>query len=1203
MEIDEATLADLFLAKATPKQREAVTSKENLIVISACAGSGKTRTLSWRFAWLVATGSARHDEVLTITYTEKAAQEMEDRILSTLKEWVEILEESSLTCEEKDALRRNLKQACERFDEAQISTIHSFAMNLLKSFSQFLDTNPSFDIVTPPQEDQFYRSATNALDLLDEDWFAKGVSPNWHERIKELFSNPNFKKILNFFGPKALIDLARQACELFGSRGLDPEELFEGSKSLEERDSRTMNFIAALKEDQRAFCETLYDLWIEEANIQDSDNDRLSQRVRTFQGDWKETRPSSCLEWAHFLIDLNDKVLSDIRGGGKFKKNLEALLYERFGHESLKAHREALSKDTALAKWATEAQNDRLLRETSLKFAGILWAIWEEHKKRHGILSFDDLLIRAKVLVSQHPEVADKYKYILVDEFQDTNGVQCMLIESIKAAKQDQTTKLFVVGDLKQSIYRFRHANLEIFADYIKKALSGEGHYIVLGESFRMTEGLLKNINDLFGYLWRNGVSSLLKFPYEPLIYPDALKKEHGNLQTANHASESLQIVIEATAEDQDGNKVNGAYRKSSLALKLAGLFNAIHEGGASSWKDMVVLVPARSYYEALEEAFQRVEIPALFVEQKNFFSRAETIDAAAFLLALNDPKDDFAMMGLLSSPFLGLSQERVLKVFSSLEKSGNSGRAWNFIRANLPNVARKIEDLRRKAFLQGPADALNHLLEEPLWMMSLPPYKRIRAFSNIRHLVHLLKTYEDAFGKDIAGAAWYLRETTKFNVPYEETTPLGEDEDVVRVMTVHAAKGLEFPIVAVFGLEHALHPRSGKALVPSIFTGAVLSSYPDPFIQKESPPSKIAHDYLEGIAQDEESLRLFYVACTRAQKKLILCGSCTFDREGKLSGKNGLWLRSLLAWPEKENYDISQNLPREINVKDQKRRKIKKEPSRPVSLKKLFLKVKPSPIDSLSATEYAIFSWCPRAYRLGYKQGLPLKWELPRSEDYGGPDVGSLTHWILAHWDLRKESLPRFFPQDEEGLERVLRMLPTGLRPVLKDKSHWSTLQGWLLDFAESRLGMAIKDMLAARKNQILREVPFNIKMDFGTRLVGQIDLLYHDEPKVCIWDYKITEESDTDERSFMDLYGHQLKFYGYVVKRQFPNKALEMGLYLLRERKAVTIDTDGFSFDDVEKQIKDASFRAVKGPFEDNDNRCPYCPWKNLCSKEPLS
>jgi len=171
MEIDEATLADLFLAKATPKQREAVVSKDDLIVISAGAGSGKTRTLSWRFAWLVATGSARHDEVLTITYTEKAAQEMEDRILSTLKEWLQILEGSSLTFKQKDTVSRNLKRACERFDEAQISTIHSFAMNLLKSFSHFLDTSPNFDIVSPPQEDQFYGSAVNALDLLDDDWF------------------------------------------------------------------------------------------------------------------------------------------------------------------------------------------------------------------------------------------------------------------------------------------------------------------------------------------------------------------------------------------------------------------------------------------------------------------------------------------------------------------------------------------------------------------------------------------------------------------------------------------------------------------------------------------------------------------------------------------------------------------------------------------------------------------------------------------------------------------------------------------------------------------------------------------------------------------------------------------------------------------------------------------------------------------------
>ena len=118
------------------------------------------------------------------------------------------------------------------------------------------------------------------------------------------------------------------------------------------------------------------------------------------------------------------------------------------------------------------------------------------------------------------------------------------------------------------------------------------------------------------------------------------------------------------------------------------------------------------------------------------------------------------------------------------------------------------------------------------------------------------------------------------------------------------------------------------------------------------------------------------------------------------------------------------------------------------------------SPVDRLSATEYAIISWCPHAYRLGYKQGLPLKWELPRSEDYGGPDVGSLVHWILARWNLRKESLAGFFPQKDDDLEALLRLLPTGLRPVLKDKTHWTILMRWLDAFRESPLGLSLQNV-----------------------------------------------------------------------------------------------------------------------------------------------
>ncbi|HOM96796.1 UvrD-helicase domain-containing protein [Acetomicrobium sp.] len=1198
---DETTLAELFLGVATSKQREAVISEDDLVVVSAGAGSGKTRTLSWRFAWLVATGSARHDEILTITYTEKAAQEMEDKILSTLNDWLKALETSDIAPKEKKAVAERLAVACNRFDEAQISTIHSFAMNLLKSYGQFLEINPNFNIVTPQQEDIFYESAVNALDLLDENWFSQNAPLPWHQKIMDLISDEAFRDVLDFYGPRVLIDLGREACSIFGSRSLNPDELFRISTTLEKIDEKAIELIFNSKADRKGLYSNLYNFWIEEVNVDAGNKDNLSQRVRDFQNRWGKTYPDSPPEWARFLVDLNDEVLSNIPGRGTFKEELEALLFHRLGHEGLKIHRESLSQDVALARWIKDTTQDRPLREMLLKFASIIWAIWEEHKKRLGILSFDDLLIKAKDMVTQHPEIANRYKYILVDEFQDTNGIQSMLIENIKTAKNDQPAKLFIVGDLKQSIYRFRHANLEIFADYIKRAQEGSGRYVYLSESFRMTNELLDEINSLFGHLWREGISSSLRHPYEPLAYPDALKNE--DVQSANdNKIGDLMLLLETTTEDGEGKKVGATRRKNLLASNLAGLFDMLHEGG-TQWKDMVVLVPSRNYYDPLEEAFEKHNIPAVFVEQKSFFSRSETLDATALLSTLSDLKDDFALIGLLSSPFLRLSQEAALKAISSIEEDSNGrGRAWKYVKANLPTVARKIEDLRHRAFLRGPSNALNYLLEDPLWLLSAPPHKRPRVFSNMRHLIQILRGYEEALGKDVAGAAHYLKNTTRFNVPYEEATPLGEDEDVVRVMTVHAAKGLEFPVVAVFGLEHHRHPRSGSSLVPSIFVGAVASSYPDPLCQKESPPSKAVHDYLEGTAQDEESLRLFYVACTRAKNRLILCGSCALDSDGAPSKRTGLWLKALLGWPEAEKIVIPEALLGKPKPKLSDEQRTKKILSQAVSLKKLSSMIPTSPVDRLSATEYAIISWCPHAYRLGYKQGLPLKWELPRSEDYGGPDVGSLVHWILARWDLRKESLAGFFPQKDDDLEALLRLLPTGLRPVLKDKTHWTILMRWLEAFRESPLGLSLQNVLSSKslKGQVHREIPFSVNLDIGTRLAGQIDLIYHDKEGIHLWDYKITEEASIDSKSLMGLYSHQVKFYGYVVRRQFPHKPVEMGLYLLREGKAIGVKTDNISFDDVEKQIKDAAFVSANGPYKKNTHNCLVCPWKNLCAKE---
>ncbi|WP_286976664.1 UvrD-helicase domain-containing protein [Acetomicrobium sp. UBA5826] len=1188
---DEA-MAEILLAAATSNQREAVLAEDDLVVVSAGAGSGKTRTLSWRFAWLVATGRARHDEILTITFTEKAAQEMEDKILSTLGDWLNAVRSSDLSRQEREVTEKRLELACSRFDEAQISTIHSFAMNLLKSYSQFLEISPAFNIVTPQQEDLFYQFALSALDFLDGEWFAQNAPPNWKKRIKAMISDDNFKKALDFFGPNAIVELSKAASSLFGSRGLNPEDLFKESASLERVDKRAAEMIFGLKERFNLY-RNLYDFWVEEIRVEDGNNDGLSERVREFQNRWKGIYPDSPATWANFLLDLNDSLLSNIKGGGKFKKELESLLSDRFGHKGLKIHRESLSQEVALATWSKEAHEDRPLRETLLKFASMLWALWEEQKKRKNILSFDDLLTKAKDMVNKYPKAVERYKYILVDEFQDINGVQKLLIENIAAAGKEGASKLFIVGDLKQSIYRFRHADLRIFADYIEKAKNGAGKYVALKESFRMTRDLLERINDLFEYIWKNGISTSLKEDYEPLVYPETLKNED--------RSGDLKILLETNAEDEDGNKASSAQRKNSLAAKLAHRFGVFHEGGVP-WKDMVVLVPTRNYFDTLEEAFEREEIPAVFVDQRSFFSRSETLDATALLTALNNPEDDFALVGMLSSPFLRLSQERVSKILSSIEGEGGEGRIWRYLKTNLKGTAEKIEYLRRRAILRGPSDVLNYLLEEPLWLFTLPSNRRVRAFSNIRHLIHFLRGYEDAFGKDLAGAADYLKKTARLNAPYEEATPLGEDEDVVRIMTVHAAKGLEFPVVAVFGLEYARHPRSGSSLVPSIFVGTVASSYDDPFDRKKNPPSKAAHDYLEGLKQEEENLRLFYVACTRAKKHLILCGNYEIDSQDNPSKKTGLWLKTVLNWEGARRYadpdDIDEAEIITPKTSDAGSKKNKLPHSRGISLKKLIRPIADSPLDKFSATEYALISWCPHAYRMSYRQGLPLKWELPRSEEYGGPDVGSLVHWILSRWDLKEESLVRFFPENDENLERALRMLPTGLRPILKDKSHWPLLQRWLTAFAGSSLGSTLRRTLSSKdpEYKTYREIPFDFELESGTRLAGQIDLLYLDDATAHIWDYKITE--DLDEGSFMDLYHKQLEFYGYVVNREFPQKNLLMGLYMLRESREILLDAEGISFAEIQRNIEEAALKAALGPYEKNTSHCSACPWKNACA-----
>jgi ATP-dependent helicase/nuclease subunit A len=1175
---------DDLLKEARPEQARAVTAPEPLVVVGAGAGTGKTKTLAWRFLWaLLAFPETRVENILTLTFTEKAAREMRDRIAKMLDSSRKAAEAGGL---EEAAAR--LADARSRLDEAYISTIHAFALRVIRESGLALPLDPGAGLVSPPQEEAFWESFCSALDSLDPREAARGLPEPWRTRAENLAASPELAEAVNTWGPENLAGFARESVGLHGSRGLDPDALWEWDPARDEA------VRALLLAEHRL-------LWVDRLALfrgtvfpslgdLSRDKTKLAFRVSELREKWDGPDPET--EVAERLLEFLEDLDSTLKGaGGKLKDTLAALMGEAPADT-----REDLQKELPLARSLVKglSEEEKAARRTACRCAAIAWARWEKAKTSSVTLTFDDLIRYAARAVSANPSYGNRFRHILVDEVQDTDPLQDDLIEALRKSGGG---KLFMVGDLKQSIYRFRHAEPSLFAGHIRKAMAGgEGRYILLDRSYRMRQDLVRFVNDCFGPPWAEELGRNLGVAYEALVGPsDAPWWEVRNALP----TPAVSVLLETHREDPESEeKEKKAAVRSRLAARLASQLASLRGEPAwdkehctlrpLEWRDMAVLVPGRNHYPSLQEAFEAAGIPSVFQKSQGFFSRGEVFDLVEMLRALAEPDDRLALSGWLVSPFSGLCKEKAL-LLAGMPEKGNPPLRRRLEEA-APEVARHFDSLRAKALLAGPAAVLESLLEDPAALKTAPPSDRPRMAANLSRAAALAREFTAARGPSLAACAAALGSSLRRALPAEEPDFMAEDEDVVRVMTVHAAKGLEFPVVAVMGLDDAGRGNGrGGPLVPSVPLLGVTTSLPG----DDSPPAQaiLWHKALEKGALDEESERLFYVAATRAQDVLVLCGICPLDGDAsEASPKEGSWL-SMLADSHPLMVEEALSLASERIEPVMRTARANPGMASPPG-PELELPVPSPTLAAVSATGYALYAACPRAWRLQVRQGLELAWEKPASGEPGGPDLGSLAHRVLASWDFSLESLDRLLPETLEGpTDRALLRLPPELRAPARRDADRTTLRSILAALLETPAGHELAT--AHRQGILKREWPFRLPLESGPAMAGVLDALWEEGGTVHIRDYKLGRPSPFTE----SLGTRQLAFYGTVAARFFPGRALDLSLLFLKAGEEVSVPADGFPPERVEGEVREMARRGTSGPFPPNPEACPSCPWRATC------
>ena len=1025
-------------------------------------------------------------------------------------------------------------------DGAWISTIHGFCLRLLKSYPFAAGLDPRFR-------------------ELDDAQGAVLRSESFKQALAEFCvgEEPDRLRLLATYGADGLRRMLTGVYETLRSAGRD---LDLAVAILPQLDGR----VEELREAARGLAEDAAATELQRGNA--------TQLLALLE---RDTRPDRLME------------LSGFRASGE-----RAASYE----EARKAVERAALDEAAM--------RDRvLLQELLTRFA----ASYSEAKARESALDFEDLQLQARNLLRDNAEIREReglrFRSIMVDEFQDTNALQCELVELLRMPDAE----LFFVGDEFQSIYGFRHADVGVFRERRAQAKQ----LLPLTWNYRSRAEVLAAVNELFGAHFGDEFQPL----HAGAEFPDPVFGQ----------------PVELLVTDKASYKDSGVHWRRGEARSVARRVWELVDAGAATPGEIVLLFAAGTDAEWYEDELRKAGLPTYRATGKGYFRQRQVADLLAYLRLLQNRYDDRALLSVLASPFVGLSNDALAllrraaskrPLFAGLERTVPPGLAQRDERLLLAFRQRydRLAAVVPRLSLERLCERI--ISEHDYDLAVLAQWDGRRRYANMRKLARLARSYEELRGPDIEGFVRFVAEREAVGARELEAVAEEEGADVVRLLTIHAAKGLEFKVVIVADAGRDKAPPSPDEIL-ALSDGRFGFRVADPVTTKRHG----AFDYDEvrearRTEEQAEKLRLYYVAMTRAKERLIVSGSIDREKNADASTPIGWVLGRLdadeeLAAAGDAPLEVARNEARLVVRIDRHREadwveapadddrqeeldeagqlalfaELEAAPSGPRAPQLPALVAPPEPplhrVRRLSFTALSTFDQCSYKYYAIRVAGMS-----ERRPDRGGDgdaglratEIGDAVHRLLEQVDLGAPVAPDF--EQVRGWYSTVR------------EDELARIRAFVASYCESELAARI-----AQLPKVEKERHFTFVQD-GVLLHGYLDGLYLDGTRALVLDYKTNVIGDaTPEEIVDDDYRLQRLVYALACFRAGAEE-VEVVYHFLERPDAVASTT--FTLDHVaelEAELSAGIARIHAGEFRPtpSDFACSSCPALDLVCAGP--